>query len=99
MREILAAWACCSLVGLGALLIAERDRTAIAVYAGVHIPAAHVPARAKPVGKCAPPGSRPAPSAISSRLQRRVSGRVGLSLVGNDNARKRLTTATSPATT
>ena len=39
MREILAAWACCSLVGLGALLIAERDRTAIAVYAGVHIPA------------------------------------------------------------
>ena len=38
MREILAAWACCSLVGLGALLIAERDRTAIAVYAGVHIP-------------------------------------------------------------
>jgi hypothetical protein len=39
MREILAAWAFCSLVGLGALLIAERDRTAIAVYAGVHIPA------------------------------------------------------------
>jgi ATP-dependent protease HslVU (ClpYQ) peptidase subunit len=39
MREILAAWACCSMVGLGALLIAERDRTAIAVYAGVHIPA------------------------------------------------------------
>ena len=39
MREILAAWVCCSLVGLGALLIAERDRTAIAVYAGVHIPA------------------------------------------------------------
>jgi hypothetical protein len=39
MREILAAWACCSLVGLGALLIAERDRTAIAVYAGVHNPA------------------------------------------------------------
>ena len=39
MREILAAWACCSLVGLGALLIAGRDRTAIAVYAGVHIPA------------------------------------------------------------
>ena len=39
MREILAAWACCSLVGFGALLIAERDRTAIAVYAGVHIPA------------------------------------------------------------
>ena len=39
MREILAAWACCSLVGLGALLVAERDRTAIAVYAGVHIPA------------------------------------------------------------
>ena len=39
MREILAAWACCSLVGLGALLIAERDSTAIAVYAGVHIPA------------------------------------------------------------
>ena len=39
MREILAAWACCSLVGLGALLIAERDRAAIAVYAGVHIPA------------------------------------------------------------
>ena len=39
MREILAAWACCSLVGLGALLIAERDRTAIAVYAGVHVPA------------------------------------------------------------
>jgi hypothetical protein len=39
MREILAAWACCSLVGLGALLIAERERTAIAVYAGVHIPA------------------------------------------------------------
>ena len=39
MREILAAWACCSLVGLGALLIAERDRTAIPVYAGVHIPA------------------------------------------------------------
>lgn len=39
MREILAAWACCGLVGLGALLIAERDRTAIAVYAGVHIPA------------------------------------------------------------
>ena len=39
MREILAAWACCSLVGHGALLIAERDRTAIAVYAGVHIPA------------------------------------------------------------
>ena len=38
MREILAAWACCSLVGLGALLIAERDRTAIAVYAGVHVP-------------------------------------------------------------
>ena len=38
MREILAAWACCALVGLGALLIAERDRTAIAVYAGVHIP-------------------------------------------------------------
>ena len=39
MREILAAWACCSLVGLGALLIAERDRTALALYAGVHIPA------------------------------------------------------------
>jgi len=39
MREILAAWACCSLVGLGALLIAERNRTAIALYAGVHIPA------------------------------------------------------------
>jgi len=39
MREILAAWACCSLVGLGALLIAGRDRTAIAVYAGVHSPA------------------------------------------------------------
>ena len=39
MREILAAWACCSLVGLGALLIAERDRTALAVHAGVHIPA------------------------------------------------------------
>jgi ATP-dependent protease HslVU (ClpYQ) peptidase subunit len=38
MREILAAWACCSLVGLGALLIAERDRPAIAVYAGVQIP-------------------------------------------------------------
>ena len=39
MREILAAWACCSLVGLSTLLIAERDRTAIAVYACVHIPA------------------------------------------------------------
>ena len=35
----------------------------------------------------------------ADRLQRRVGGRVGLSLVGNDNARKRLTTATSPATT
>jgi hypothetical protein len=39
MREILAAWACCGLVGLDALLITERDRPAIAVYAGVHIPA------------------------------------------------------------
>ena len=35
----------------------------------------------------------------ADRLQRRVGGRVGLRLVGNDNARKRLTTATSPATT
>src|SRR5262249_20289289 len=30
---------CCSLVGLGALLIEERGRPPIAVYAGVHIPA------------------------------------------------------------
>ena len=39
MREILAAWACCGLVGLGALLVEGRGRPAIAVYAGVHIPA------------------------------------------------------------
>ena len=38
MREILAAWACCSLVGLGALLIEGRSRPPIAVYTGVHIP-------------------------------------------------------------
>jgi hypothetical protein len=40
MREILAAWACCSLVGLGCPTYrAKRDRTAIAVYTGVHVPA------------------------------------------------------------
>jgi hypothetical protein len=38
MREILAAWACCCLVGLGALLIEGRGRPPIAVYAGVHVP-------------------------------------------------------------
>jgi hypothetical protein len=38
MREILAAWACCGLVVLGALLVDSRGRPAIAVYAGVHIP-------------------------------------------------------------
>jgi hypothetical protein len=39
MREILAAWACCGLVGLGALLVEGHGRPATAVYAGVHIPA------------------------------------------------------------
>jgi hypothetical protein len=38
MREIFAAWACCGLVVLGALLVDSRGRPAIAVYAGVHIP-------------------------------------------------------------
>jgi|SRR5579863_9927574 len=39
MREIVAAWACCGLVGLSALIVEGHDRPAIAVYAGVHIPA------------------------------------------------------------
>jgi hypothetical protein len=38
MREILAAWACCGLVVLGALLVESRGRPASEVYAGVHIP-------------------------------------------------------------
>jgi len=38
MREILAAWACCVLVGLGALLVEGRTGPAIAVYASAHIP-------------------------------------------------------------
>ena len=38
MREILAAWACCGLVGFGALIVVGHRDPAIAVYAGVHIP-------------------------------------------------------------
>jgi hypothetical protein len=38
MREILAAWVCCALMALGALLVEGRSGPAIAVYAGVHIP-------------------------------------------------------------
>jgi len=37
-REILVAWACCGLVGLGALLVETPSGPASAVYAGAHIP-------------------------------------------------------------
>ena len=42
-RGVAAAWACCTLVAVGALLVAAidtRDDRSIAVYAGAHIPKA-----------------------------------------------------------
>ena len=38
MRQIIAAWACCGLMGLGALLVEGRGDPVSAVFAGVHIP-------------------------------------------------------------
>lgn len=46
LREILAAWACCGLVGFGALFMESRNTPTVAVYAGVHIPG--------PVGQAEP---------------------------------------------
>ncbi len=40
-REIVAAWACCGLVALGAMLaeaVDRRDSSPVAAYAGVRIP-------------------------------------------------------------
>jgi hypothetical protein len=37
-REVLAAWACCGLVVIGALALASRGGPAPAIYAGVHLP-------------------------------------------------------------
>jgi hypothetical protein len=38
MREILAAWICCCLVGLGAITVVGHRDPGTAVDAGVHIP-------------------------------------------------------------
>jgi len=37
-RDVVAAWVCCGLVGLGALALASRGDPAPAIYAGVHVP-------------------------------------------------------------
>ena len=42
-REILVAWACCGLVGIGALLVETPSGPASTVYAGAHIPGRGAP--------------------------------------------------------